>query len=73
MSIRSSGQSRTGAFVEAWMNVLVGYGINVMANLLVLPAFGIAVTVVDAAGIGVVFTVISVVRSYCLRRWFNRA
>lgn len=71
--IRSSGQSRTGAFVEAWMNVLVGYGINVMANLLVLPAFGIAVTVVDAAGIGVVFTVISVVRSYCLRRWFNRA
>lgn len=73
MSIRSSGQSRTGAFVEAWTNVLVGYGISVAANLMVMPAFGFRITVADAAGMGLVFTVISVVRSYCLRRWFNRA
>lgn len=68
---RSNGQTRTGAFVEAATNVLFGYGINFMANLLVLPAFGFAVSVSDAAGIGIVFTVISVIRSYCLRRWFN--
>lgn len=73
MTFRSRGQSRAGAFVEAWANVLVGYGINFGANLLVLPAFGFAVTVTDAACIGLVFTVISVVRSYCVRRWFNRA
>lgn len=71
MSVKSSGQSRTGAFVEAWTNVLVGYTINLVANLAVLPLFGFHVTVLDAAGIGIIFTVISVIRSYCLRRLFN--
>lgn len=58
---------------EAWTNVAVGYGINFAANLAVLPLFGFKVTAADAAGIGIIFTVISVVRSYCLRRFFNRA
>ncbi len=70
--IRSSGQSRAGAFVEAWANVAIGYGVNFAANLVVLPLFGFAVSVTDALGIGVVFTVISVLRSYLVRRFFNR-
>ena len=70
--ILSSGQSRTGAFVEAWANVAVGYTVNFAANLVVLPLFGFDVSVTDALGIGVVFTVISVLRSYLVRRAFNR-
>lgn len=66
-----SGQSRLSSFIEAWVNVAIGFGINLTANLIVLPWFGFAVTVTDALGIGVVFTVISVARSYCIRRWFN--
>lgn len=65
-------QSRTMSAVEAAANVAIGYGINFAANLLVLPAFGFAVTAADAAGIGVVFTAISLARSYVLRRAFNR-
>ena len=70
--MKSYGQTRVGAFVEAWANVAIGYSINFTANLIVLPAFGFAVTVTDALGIGVVFTVISVVRSYLIRRFFNK-
>lgn len=66
-------QSRTMSAVEATANVAIGYGINFAANLVVLPAFGFAVTAADAAGIGVVFTAISLARSYVLRRAFNRA
>jgi hypothetical protein len=73
MTFRSNGQTRTGAFVEAWANVAIGYGINLAANLAVLPMFGFNVTIVDAAGIGLIFTVISVARSYFVRRIFNRA
>jgi hypothetical protein len=64
-------QTRLHSFVEAWANVLVGFGINFVANLLVLPLFGFHVRVVDALGIGVVFTVISIARSYVIRRCFN--
>lgn len=64
-------QTRMGSFVEAWANVAVGFGINYVANLTVLPLFGYHVTASHAFGIGVVFTAISVARSYVLRRWFN--
>lgn len=64
-------QTKLGSFAEAWANIAVGFGINYCANLLVLPWFGYNVTPKAALGIGVVFTVISLVRSYVLRRWFN--
>ena len=64
-------QSRLASFVEAWANIAVGFGINFAANLVVLPWFGFAVTAGDAFGIGLVFTAISLARSYVLRRWFN--
>lgn len=64
-------QSRLGSAVEAVANVAVGYSVNFAANLAVLPAFGFEVSTREAAGIGVVFTVISLARSYLLRRLFN--
>jgi uncharacterized membrane protein YbhN (UPF0104 family) len=64
-------QSRLGSFIEACANTAIGWSINFGANLVVLPAFGYPVTVAHALGIGVVFTVISVARSYVVRRWFN--
>lgn len=64
-------QTRAASFVEAWANIAVGFGINWAANMLVLPLFGFHVTGAQAFGIGVIFTAISLVRSYVLRRWFN--
>jgi len=64
-------QTKLGSFVEAWANILVGFGVNFTANLIVLPWFGFDVTAGDAFGIGLVFTAISLVRSYVIRRWFN--
>jgi hypothetical protein len=65
-------QSKLGSFIEAWANVAVGFGINYTANLLVLPAFGFtSLTWQTNIIIGLVYTVISVIRSYVLRRWFN--
>jgi hypothetical protein len=64
-------QSRLMSAVEAAANVTIGYGVSFAANLVVLPLFGYAVTVRDAASIGVVFTAIALVRSYLVRRLFN--
>jgi hypothetical protein len=65
-------QSRLGSFIEAWINVAIGFGINFVANLVVLPAVGLPTpTIGQNFAIGALFTVISVTRSYVIRRWFN--
>lgn len=64
-------QTKLGSIAEAWANIFVGFAINWCANLLVLPMFGLKVSGATAFHIGLVFTVISLVRSYVLRRWFN--
>lgn len=65
-------QTRLGSFIEAWMNVLIGFGINFAANLVILPMFGFtSLTLATNFYIGLAYTVISVIRSYVIRRWFN--
>lgn len=66
------GQSKLGSFVESWVNVAVGFSINYAGNLFILPLFGLDITPTKALGVGVIFTFISVARSYTLRRIFNR-
>ena len=64
-------QTRLGSFIEAWINVLIGFGINFLANLFIFPLFGFHITLMDNLYIGILYTIISVVRSYAIRRWFN--
>lgn len=63
-------QSRRVSMVEAVANVGLGYLISVLATALVLPAFGHEVSGADALGISAAFAVISLLRSYALRRLF---
>lgn len=64
-------QTKKGSFIEALGNTIVGWTVNYIANLLILPKFGFNVTYSQAFYIGCIFTVISIVRSYVLRRVFN--
>ena len=65
-------QSRKMSLVESVCNVTVGILVAFCANMLVLPLFGYQVSYMDGIGIALVFTVISLVRSYIVRRLFNR-
>lgn len=64
-------QSRRWSFFESCVNVAVGYGVAVLAQVLVFPLFGIRISLTDNLLIGVVFTLVSLARSYALRRVFN--
>ena len=64
-------QSRLGSFVEAIANVAIGYAIAVATQVAVFPLFGIETGVSDALAIGAIFTAVSIVRSYALRRLFE--
>lgn len=66
------GQRKSHSFIEALFNTILGFGISMAANMIVLPWFGFKVSLSSAFGIGVIFTLISIIRSYLLRRLFNR-
>jgi hypothetical protein len=57
--------------VEAAANVGIGYLVAIAATAVILPIFGYRVTAQDAIGISAAFTVVSLLRSYALRRLFN--
>jgi hypothetical protein len=65
-------QTKLGSITEAWANIAVGFGVNFTANMVVLPLFGFtSLTLKNNFIIGAIYTVISLLRSYVLRRWFN--
>lgn len=65
-------QSRKHSMYEAIINVVVGFSINFLLNMLVFPLFGWHITAAQNFALGVIYTVISILRSYTLRRAFNR-
>jgi hypothetical protein len=64
-------QSRAMSLVEAIANVVVGYGVAVLTQMLVFPVFGLHTTLEQNLTIGAIFTAVSIGRSYCLRRLFE--
>jgi hypothetical protein len=64
-------QTRLGSFVESLINIFIGFWINFFANLVILPLVGFNITIQQNFYIGLLYTLVSVARSYCIRRWFN--
>ena len=64
-------QSRLMSLVEAIANVVVGYGIAVLTQLIVFPWFGLPARISDALALGLIFTAVSLARSFALRRLFE--
>jgi hypothetical protein len=60
------------SLLEAVTNVVVGYVVAVLTQLLLLPAFGLQLAMKENLVIAGVFTVVSIARSYLLRRLFER-
>jgi len=64
-------QSRRHSLLESCCNVAIGYGVALASQLVIFPAFGLDVPLRDNLAIGAWFTVVSLVRGYAVRRWFN--
>lgn len=65
-------QSRRKSAIESVFNVAIGYAVAFIANITILPLFGYSPTISDNFQISIVYTAISLIRSYCVRRAFNK-
>lgn len=64
-------QTRTMSLIEAVTNVIVGYTLAVITQILIFPVFGLHATLAQNLKMGLVFTVVSIARGYALRRLFE--
>ena len=65
-------QSRLSSFVESCINVAIGYAVALLSQIAIFPWFGIHVSLTTNLWIGLWFTLISIARSYLVRRAFNK-
>jgi hypothetical protein len=65
------GQSPLGSFLEGVANVTAGYALALLVQAIAYPQFGIATTFSQDATIAAMFTLVSLMRSFLLRRTFE--
>lgn len=65
-------QTPNMSLIEAVANVAVGYGLAVVTQVLIFPIFGLHATLAQNLKIGAAFTLTSIMRSFALRRLFER-
>lgn len=65
-------QSKFQSFMESLTNILIGFLTALCSQLLIYPLFNINIPIQDNLLIGLYFTLISLVRSYAIRRYFNK-
>ena len=65
-------QTKYQSLIESFTNILIGYLTALLSQVLIFPLFDIDVSFQDNLLIGLYFTIISLVRSYLVRRYFNK-
>ncbi|MFN3972772.1 MAG: hypothetical protein ACK4L4_15625 [Gemmobacter sp.] len=64
-------QTRTMSLIEAATNVVLGFALAVITQILIFPIFGLHTTLAQNLKMGAVFMVVSIARSFVLRRLFE--
>jgi hypothetical protein len=64
-------QTRIMSLIETLASIAIGFAVSVIITAIVMPAYGHAVTLQDNIEITAIFTVLSLVRGYAVRRVFN--
>ncbi len=65
-------QTKKQSLIESLTNVTIWYITALFSQLLIFPIFNIDVTFSENLAIWLYFTVISLARSYIIRRYFNK-
>jgi hypothetical protein len=63
-------QSKTKSLIESVANVAAGFLISLLIQLLIYPLLDIEVSINQNLTITAVFTVVSIIRNYIIRRLF---
>ena len=71
----TSADSKTKSLTETFLDIFLGFLMFLPVNYFVLPLFAGQIadhSLLTAIQIGVIFSTISLVRKFVIRRWFER-
>ena len=71
----TSTDSKTKSLVETFLDIFLGFLMFLPVNYFVLPLFAEMIaehSLLAAIQIGIMFSVISLIRKFTLRRWFEK-
>lgn len=63
-------QSRRVSMIEAGTSAIAGCLLSMITNYIVLPHYGMRVSLLDNISLTGIFTAVSFAKSYCVRRTF---
>ena len=69
--MRRHTQSKEESFLEAGTNVAIGFALALLTQALAYPLLGITSTPAANSIVALIFTVVSLIRSYLVRRAFE--
>lgn len=72
LKVLKLNQTKLDSFIEACINVLIGFGISVLANFVIFPLVGVSASTSQILLAGIFMTFVSVARSYFVRRCANK-
>lgn len=64
-------QSKRMSMIEVATNIVIGLVVSFISQIAVFKLYDIHISVTQNVEITIWFTVISIIRSYLIRRWFN--
>ena len=64
-------QTKLESLAESVLNIVIGFVVALASQVVIFPLVGIHVPLTTNLTISFWFTVISLIRSYIIRRWFN--
>lgn len=66
-----SPQTKTWSFIEALAQTAIGFVQGVLTQMLLFPLYGWTPTLIENIQLVFFFTIVSLLRSYAVRRAFN--
>jgi len=60
------------SFIESFIDVGSGFILAILIQLYIFPCFGLHPTIMDSMGIALIFTVVSITRSWLWRITFKK-
>lgn len=65
-------QTKKQSFIEANINTFIGFGISYVTLLIINVIYTLELTLFKSLEITLIFTTVSIVRNYIVRRYFNK-
>ena len=65
-------QTKIQSRIETLVQQAIGFIVAMISQLIIFPVFDIHINMKDNLLIGIYFTIVSIIRSYLVRRAFNK-